>query len=153
MKRIFSALFVSLLISAVAHADDTSFRRVKMPDLKGRQVRAVLTFSDTRKAVEVQPAKGTSISIPYSQIDKCSYEYTQRHRVNEGTIAAAPIGIGVAVMLTKSKSHWLEIDYHDEERPHAFVLRMDKHEYLRILDAVKAHTGIEAEILGNAKKR
>jgi hypothetical protein len=30
---------------------------------------------------------------------------------------------------------------------------MDKHNYLRILDALKAHTGIDAEILGNADKR
>ena len=30
---------------------------------------------------------------------------------------------------------------------------MDSHNYLRILDALKAHTGIDAEVLGNAKKR
>jgi hypothetical protein len=37
--------------------------------------------------------------------------------------------------------------------PRTFVLRMDKHDYLRILDAVKTHTGKDAEILGNADKR
>jgi len=155
VPRIVSAFLLTLIVSAASCslADDASFRRVEVPDLKGRQIKAVLTFSDTHKAVEVQPAKGTIVSIPYSQIDKCSYEYTQRHRVNEGTIATAPIGVGVAMMFTRSKSHWLEIDYHDEERPHVFVLRMEKHEYLRILDALKAHTGIDAEILGNAKKR
>jgi hypothetical protein len=56
-------------------------------------------------------------------------------------------------MLTKSKSHWLEIDYREGEVPKSFFLRMDKHEYLRILDAVKAHTGKDAEVLGNADKR
>jgi hypothetical protein len=30
---------------------------------------------------------------------------------------------------------------------------MDSKEYLHILDALKAHTGIDAEIVGNAKKR
>jgi hypothetical protein len=30
---------------------------------------------------------------------------------------------------------------------------MDEHEYLHILDALKAHAGMDAEVLGNAKKR
>jgi hypothetical protein len=30
---------------------------------------------------------------------------------------------------------------------------MDKHNYIRILEALKAHAGIDAEILGNAEKR
>ena len=34
-----------------------------------------------------------------------------------------------------------------------YVLRMDKKNYIRILDAIKAHTGQDAEVLGNAKKR
>ncbi len=29
---------------------------------------------------------------------------------------------------------------------------MDKHDYLQILDALKTHTGIDAEVLGNANK-
>jgi len=153
VQRILSCILLIVFVARLGWADDASFRRVEVPDAKGRQIKAVLAFNDAHKAVEVQPAKGTAVSIPYSQIDKCSYEYTQKHRINEGTIVTAPVGIGVALMFTKSKSHWLEIDYHDEERPHAFVLRMDKHEYIRILDALKTHTGIDAEILGNAKKR
>jgi len=124
-----------------------------MPDPKGRLIKAVLTFDDAQKTVQVQPAKGSAVGIPYGQIDRCSYEFTKKHRVNEATIATAPIGVGVVMMFTKSRSHWLEINYHDQERPHTFVLRMDKHNYIRILDALKAHTGIDAEILGNAKKR
>jgi hypothetical protein len=56
-------------------------------------------------------------------------------------------------MMTRSRSHWLEIDYFDQQIPKAYVVRMDKHDYLRILDAVKSHTGKDAEILGNANKR
>ena len=152
MPRIVLCLLL-VFVARLGWADGGSFRRIEVPDPKGRQIKAVLTFNDGHKAVEVQPAKGAAVSIPYSQIDKCSYEYTQRHRINEGTIATAPVGVGVALMFTKSKSHWLEIDYHDEDRPHAFVFRMDKHEYIHILDALKAHTGIDADILGDAKKR
>jgi hypothetical protein len=120
-------------LSALGFAEETSFRRVHVPNLKGKQIKAVLTFSNRDKAIEVHPAKGAAVTIPYGQIDKCDYEYTNA--------------------LMGDKSHWLKIEYHDQDAHKEFVLLMDKHEYLRILDALKAHTGIEAEVLGNAKKR
>jgi hypothetical protein len=153
VKTIPSIILFLLLAASLGFADETSFTRIRVPDQNGRQAKAVLTFSDQDKAVEVHPVKRAAVTIPYSEIDKWSYEFTNRHRINEGTIATAPIGVGAVVMLTKSKSHWLQIDYHDEVARKTFVLRMDKRDYLKILDAVKAHTGMDAEILGNAKKR
>jgi len=144
---------VLVLVVTFSSADETSFRGVKVPDSKGRQTKAVLTFSDNHHAVEVQPARGATVSIPYASIDKCSYEYTRRHRISETSIAAAPVGVGAIVMLTKDRSHWLEIDYREQDLPKVCVVRMDKHDYLHILDAVKTHTGKDAEILGNADKR
>jgi hypothetical protein len=155
VRKIATSLLAVLFFfgASLGFADDVSFHRVKVPNLKGKQIDAVLTFSDQDKAVEVRPAKGDAVNIPYSAIDKCSYEYTKKHRINEGTVAMAPTGVGAVLMLTKAKSHWLEIDYHEQDTVKAFVLRMDKDEYPRILDALKSHTGIDAEILGNADKR
>lgn len=56
-------------------------------------------------------------------------------------------------MMTKSKSHWLYIDYHEQNAPKVVVLRMDKHEYKKIVAAVPAHTGKEVQDLGNAGKK
>lgn len=140
-------------MSSLCFAEDSSFRHVKVPDSKGRQIPAVLTFSDHNMEVEVRPEKGSDVRIPYSSIEKFSYEFTKKHRVNEGTVFSAPIGIGAVAMLTKSRSHWLEIDYQDQDLPKAYVVRMDKKNYIRILDAIKTHTGKETAILGNAKKR
>jgi hypothetical protein len=153
VKRIIAVLLVIFTVATLGLADETSFNRVAAPDSKGKLTKAVLTFSDDHKAIEVQNAKGATMSIPYAEVDKFSYEYTKKHRVNEESIFAAAVGVGAIVMLTKSKSHWLQIDYHEGEVPKSFVLRMDKHEYIRILDAVKAHTGKDAEVLGNADKR
>lgn len=146
-------LFVICLTATLCCAEETSFRHVKVPDQKGRQINAILTFSDARKAVEIQPEKGDNVGIPYAAIEKFSYEFSKRHRVNEKTIATAPIGIGAVVMLTKSRTHWLEIDYQHDQLTRAYVVRMDKKNYIRILDAIKAHTGKDPEILGNANKR
>lgn len=153
VKKILALLLLTGVLAIHGFADETSFQRIHVPDSKGRPVKAVLTFSDQSKAVEIQPVKGASLTIPYQNIDKFVYEYTKRHRVNEATIITAPIGVGAAAMMTKERNHWLEIDYRKEGIPETYVLRMDKHDYLRILEAAKKHTGMDAEVVGNADKR
>lgn len=154
VPRTFLSLFlVVALFCALGRTEETSFRHVKVPDAKGKQVDAVLTFSDSRQAIEVQPAKGDKVSIAYTTLDKFSYEFSKHHRINEATIITAPIGVGAVAMLTKSRSHWLEIDYQHEDLMKAYVIRMDKKNYIHILDAIKTHTGKDPEILGNANKR
>jgi len=56
-------------------------------------------------------------------------------------------------MFTKSKSHWLYIDYHEQNVPKSVVLRMDKNEYKKIFEADKTHTGKEVEFLGDAEDK
>lgn len=116
-----------------AAASDVSFNRIKVPTPSGKRVKAVLTFSDTDQAIEVHPVKGKlePIKIPYAEISKCSYEFTMQ----------------------TTRNYWLEIHYTHDQIPKTMVLHMDRRNYLRILDAVKAHTGKDAEILGNAAKR
>lgn len=141
------------LLACASLAADTSFNRILVPDAKGRAVKAVLTFSDQHQAIDIQPAKGNAASIPFGTIDKCVYEYTRKHHVSEATIATAPLGIGAVAMIRKSRAHWLRIDYHDNDVPRLYILRMDKRNYLRVLEAVRKYTGKDAEILGNADKR
>jgi hypothetical protein len=137
VKRIFHALLMISLAVGLARADETSFNKVKLPNLKGKQIKAVLIFSDNDKAVEVRPAKGAAVTVPYNQIDKCTYEYTEE----------------ATMVLSASKIHWLRIDYHEQNAAKILVLRLNKRNYIRILDALKAHTGIDAELFGNADKR
>lgn len=122
-----------VVVAALGLAEETSFRRVHVSNVKGKEIKAVLTFNDQDKAIEVRPAKGAAVTIPYGKIDKCDYEFT----------------LGVM----GDKTHWLKIEYHDQDLPKEYVLRMEGHEYLHILDALKAHTGIEAAVVGNANKR
>ena len=154
MKRFAFAFLAIFLVVNLGLAEETSFQRVKVPDPKGHQTKAVLTFSDTDRAVEVRPLKGDVVTIPYAQIDKFSYEFTRKHRIKQGAIVmVASITAGAIVMMTKSRSHWLEIDYLDQDILKAYIVRMDKRDYLHILEAAKNHTGKDAEILGNADKR
>lgn len=123
-----------MLLSSLnyALASDVSFNRIKVPTPSGKRVKSVLIFSDSDQAIEVKPVKkGDPVKVPYSEISKCSYEFAMQ----------------------PTRNHWLEIHYTHNEIPETLVVHMDRRNYLRILDAIKTHTGKDAEVLGNAGKR
>ena len=154
MKRIVSFLLVIFVTINLGLAEETAFRGVKLADAKGKQSDASLIFSDSNKNVVVRVADRDFVTMPYDQIDKFSYEYTKKHRITQGAIVmVASLGAGAIVMLTKSKSHWLYIDFHEQNAPKTLVLRMDKKEYKNIFEAVKAHTGKEVQFLGEDKAK
>ncbi len=150
VRRIIFVLLTILAVVNLSLAEDTAFHGVKVADAKGKQTDATLIFSDTNKNVLVRVADRDFVTIPYEQLDKFSYEYTKKHRITQGAIVmVASLGAGAIVMLTKSKSHWLYIDFHEQTAPKSVVLRMDKNEYKSIIEAVKAHTGKEVQFLEN----
>ncbi len=152
MKRIIAVLLTALVLGNLSMAEETAFNGVKLADAKGKQADARLIFSDNNKNVVLRVADQDFVAIPYNQLDKFSYEYTKKHRITQGAVVmVASLGAGAIVMLTKSKSHWLYIDFHEQGVPKSLVLRMDKKEYKRIFEAVKTHTGKEVEFVGDAK--
>ena len=154
MKRTISVLLVVFIVSSLSVAQDANFRGVKLADAKGKQADANLIFSDTNKDLVVRVADRDVVTVPYDQLDKFSYEYTKKHRITAGALVmVASLGAGAVVMMTKSKSHWLYIDYEEQNVPKVVVLRMDKHQYKNIIAAVTAHTGKEVQDLGNAGKK
>ena len=133
--------------SSAKPVPDANFRGVKLADAKGKQTDAALIFNDSNQQVVVRVADHDFLTIPYDHLDKFSYEYTKKHRVTQGAVVmVASLGAGAIVMLTKSKSHWLYVDFHEQNVPKSVVLRMDKHNYKAIFQAVKTHTGKEVEL-------
>jgi len=153
MKKLLAVLVVLCTVN-VALGEDIAYRNVKVVDAKGKQAEASLIFGETNKTIVVRVADRDFVSIPYDKIDKFSYEYSKKHRVTQGAIVmVASLGAGAVVMLTKSKSHWLYIYYHQESGASSLVLRMDKKNYKTILDTAKAQTGKQVEFLGDVKKQ
>ncbi len=151
MKKKIAVVFLLFATLNLSLAEETAFRGVKLADAKGKQSDASLIFSDNKKDLMVRVADRDFVTIPYDQLDKFSYEYTKKHRITQGAVVMiASVGAGAIVMLTKSKSHWLYIDFHDQNVPKTIVLCMDKKEYKGIFDAVKTHTGKDVEFLGDA---
>src|SRR5215813_7442148 len=153
MKTVTAVLLLALTLSNLGFAEETAFNGVKLADAKGKQADARLIFSDNNKNVVVRLADRNFVTIPYDQLDRFSYEYTKKHRITQGAVVmVASLGAGAIVMLTKSKSHWLYIDFREQNAPKSLVLRMDKRECKTILEAVKTHTGKEVEFLKDAGK-
>jgi hypothetical protein len=153
MKRLISLLAIVALLASTAFAADQAFSGVKVADAKGKQTDARLLFNDTTTNITIRVADKDFLVIPYGNIDKVSYDYTKKHRVTQGAVVmVASLGAGAIVMLTKSKSHWLYIDFHEQNSPKSVVLRMDKREYEDIVSAVSLHVGKSVEGFGDGKK-
>jgi hypothetical protein len=155
MKRLIPyALILSLSFCSLGNAEDVSFEKCKLADAKGTQTRAALVFSDSTKEVIIRAAGRVPVSIPYATLDKVSYEYSKKHRITTGAIlfAITPFGVGALVMLTKSKSDWLYVDFRDQDGKKSVVLKLEKKDLTAIFDSFKSHTGKEVVNLGEAGK-
>jgi hypothetical protein len=153
MKRFISLFAIVALMASTAFSADQTFNGVKVTDAKGKQTDARLLFNDTAKNITIRVADKDFLIVPYEGIDKVSYDYTKKHRITQGAVVmVASLGAGAIVMLTKSKSHWLYIDFHDQNAPKSVVLRMDKNEYQNIISAVSTHLGKSVEGYGDNKK-
>jgi hypothetical protein len=85
---------------------------------------------------------GLKFEIPYSSIDSLSYEVAARHRVGEGAgLMMLSPGTGLVLMATKTKSHWLDIQYHDGDVKQLTILRLDKSEYKDVIATLETRTG------------
>ena len=148
--RTFGWIASVILLSLAAAAEDAVFRDVQFPSAKGELTNATLSFSDEDKLVEVRVSDGRVFSFPYAQIDSISNEYTSKHRIKEAIVLGlfSPWGAGAVIGLTKSKKHWLEIDFHDQDKPRALVLNLDRRDYRKVCDAAQAHTGKDVALVG-----
>jgi hypothetical protein len=148
-----TAFLVALASSATA--EDVTFRKSKIADAKAKERKVDLIFEGDGKAIALRQNKTAVAIVPDSAIDQLAYGYSKRHRVKEGGQVMLSGGIlwpaalvsGSVMMLTKTKSHWFYIDYTDVSGPRQLILRLDKSEYQKILEAAKAHTGKAVDIL------
>ena len=154
MKKLIAVISGLLLtVNSLGYAEVTSFNTCKLADVKGKQADATLMFNDDAKNILVRVSDRDLVTIPYENLDKFSYEFTKKHRITQGAIVmVASLGAGAIVMLTKSKSHWLYIEYREQNVSKTVMLRLDKSDYKKILDAVKTHTGKDVLMLGEAPK-
>lgn len=152
MKSVY--LLLVIVLASLVSAEETTFRDVQFPTAKGSLTNASLAFNDQQKQVELRVSDGRSITLPYAQIEKVTYEYTKKHRIEQGVgIGLLSPGTGIIVALTRSKNHWLEFDFRDQNTPKVLFVKLDKKDYKQVCGAAKNHIGKEVEMAGRTSTK
>ena len=146
MRKGKTALAVFLLVSGLTSAE--TFPKSRLVN-GGREIPVRLQLDKDTGTMTLSNANMANISIPYAQVEKLSYEQAAHHRVKEGAILMlASLGAGGVVMLTKSKSHWLYVDYKNSDgSAKSLVVKLDKREYKTALSVLHEQSGKEIETL------
>lgn len=140
-------------ITPTVAAQDVSFDKTKYSSVKQpKEAEVILTITDSK--ILIKPKKidkknpAPDIEIPFSSIDSLAYEQSVRHRVSEG-MGLMPISIatGAVIMSTKTKSHWLDIEYHEGGNKQVTILRLDKSQSESVISTLQARTGKEIPLL------
>ena len=152
MNRLLIAALYTVCATAIGHAQ--TFDKTKWIDASGKEVPVTLDFDKQGQRLTVKSLDASVAEVPYTNISKLSYEQAARHRVKEGAIVMiASFGAGGIVMLTKSKSYWLYVDYKDARgNSKDLTLKLDKGEYKEALKIAKEQTGKDVERLDPQKK-
>ncbi len=141
-------------MAGTASPNDVTFSKIRMMVPEGRRARerqVDLVFSDNRYML-VRRGTLELASVAFDSIDKIDYEYAKRHRVTEGAmVMVASLGAGAIVMLTKSTSHWLSVDFHKDGQRKQLVLRLDKGDYRAVIAAAEQKTQKKVNVLSAAQ--
>ena len=152
MTRFIITVALLMLGASIAPAEDVAFHRTQVVDARNHATQADLIFSSSTRSISVRVADRVLAQVPYTSIDKMSYEFSKHHRIKEGAIVmVASLGAGGVVMLTQSKSHWLYVDYKENGIPKTLVLRMHKKDYKKILMTAREQTGKDVLFAKDAK--
>jgi len=153
---------IALGFTASGAAQDITFHKSTISDADGKEHKVDLTFEGNGKTIVLRQNKSAIAFVPYSALDQLAYGYSKRYRVKEGVevltsgcggglacFVEIPVNVafGSAVMFTKTTSHWFYIDYTDVNGKREVILRLDKSEYQKVIDAAKARTGKDVDLL------
>lgn len=147
-RTIFLSICAAAYLCPGNAAEQATYHKTHWQVIEGRKLKLLpvdLTFSEQRMTI-VKPAKkktpATQLEIPYQSIGSMSYEMAQRHRVAEGAaLMVASLGAGAVLMTTKTKSHWLAIEYKTDAGPQTAILQLHKSEYGSVVQTVESRTG------------
>lgn len=138
--------FAPVILVPAGRAQDISFSKTRYSSVKQpKEADVVLTITDSKISIKGKKADGIDLEIPYSSIDSMTYEVAARHR-------SELIGISPAMaMALKTKSHWLDIEYHEGDSKQLTTLRLDKSEYQKVIATLEARTGKHIAALDSKK--
>lgn len=144
MTRLLGVCFALVLASAAFgqnfdHAQ--YFPKATPGQKKSDPVKGVFRIDGNSKEIQFLGKGGASaVSIKMDNIKSILYERTAKPRYAEGLLIAWPL------LFTKSKSHYLTIQYNDEKEGSQYaIIRLDKSNYRDALASIEARTGKQVQ--------
>jgi hypothetical protein len=104
-------------------------------DGKHRREDGQLVVDNSGGRVAFESDRRHEIAIPGNQITRIVYERASKPRYAAGLLIAWPL------LFTKSKQHYLTVQYSSQGQGDYAVFRLSKHNYREILAAVESATG------------
>lgn len=127
---------------------EVTFKKSKMTMFEGKKAKDIqveLAFVAKSKLV-VRKAGAPVIEVPYTAIQRVTYEYSQRRRIGEGAVVMVfSPAAGAVMMFVKTKTHWLAVEYSQGDLPKTLVVQLDKKEYEQVLTTAEAEMGRKVE--------
>ncbi len=141
----------ALTLVPASFAQDVTFNKTRYSSVKQpKEADVIFTVADSKILIKGKKVNGINMEIPFSSIDSMSYERSARHRMGEGaSVMLLSPATGAILMATKTKSHWLGIQYHEGDAKELTVLRLDKSEYEKVISTLEARTGKHIEVLNS----
>jgi len=141
IARILLPTFVLvLLLSATGTAAaEGHFDRARM--LVGKQqLEGALVSDSGSKRVLFDTGGSIAAQMPYERIKALHYERSSKPRYAAGLLVAWPL------LFTKSKQHYLTIQYADEAGAGRYmIVRLSKENFRSALDTLEADTGVKID--------
>jgi hypothetical protein len=144
-RRVIAATLTLLvaMLPVVATADGRfAEARLLVPrnDDKMQEIDGVLVSDSKAKLVRFDTGSRMAFEVPYGSIRSIHYEKASKPRYAAGLLLAWPL------LFTKSKKHYLTIQYVDGAGQGKFeIVRLDKRNFTMALATLEADTGIKID--------
>jgi hypothetical protein len=136
--------FVVAIVCAVATFPHTAFADGRFDRAKAmigkERIDGTLSSDTKRREVRFDADGGTPFRIPMDTIKSIYYERSGKPRYAAGLLIAWPL------LFTKSKQHYLTIQYTDASGEGKFqIVQLDKSNFRPALETLEADTGIKID--------
>lgn len=139
------AVVLALLVAVAAFSEDFDkvqyFKKAAPGQKKSDPMKGVLRVEETSKEVHFLNKDGSvALALKPDQIKSVMYERTSKPRYAAGLLIAWPL------LFTKSKSHYLTIQYQNESGAGEYaIFKLDKSNYREALATIESKTGKKIE--------
>ncbi len=144
-RTLLGSLLSGLLLGAlsVLPAAAQSFSGAELYQSAGtktEKTKGSVNLDSQAKALRFVAGKGQVLAdVPYGSIQKISYEKSAKPRY------AAAVIVSPLFLFSKSKRHWMTVEYTVGAEKKTALIRLDKSNYEAALKAVESQTGVKVQ--------